>query len=173
MRAVHLETRSWVGTSPGAIHTYGRLKWRKGTQRYECHEWELKRPMTRKEIKAQNLEYVEQGFPDLQIKEGTTRGFENEAAVQQAAKEAAAKLFKKDSYILIDGEPGCLSAQALLVYPFYLTAKAHRINELAREWKRIGGYGTSFSHSNPERDRRAEAIDDEWLALMHTIVPYL
>jgi len=172
MRCVYLNITSWVGTSAiGAQHYYGKLKWRTVKDRYEYHELELKRPMTAKEIRQQNTENAENGYT-WKIKKGElTRGFMTRDEVVSTGKAKASKLFNTDSYILLDGDGGSLSAQPLLYCPTSLESVANKINELASVWDRIGGYGYAFSAANKARDDRAEQIDAEWLTLMRSIVP--
>lgn len=172
MKIVYLHINTWLGTSAiGAQHHYGTLKWRKPEERYDYEEYELRRPMTAKEIVAENKENFIEGCGPLFKKGSTTRGFFGEDAVIKAGKAAAEKLFKGQEYILIKGDSSSCSARPLLHWPKRFDDKAKRINELAEEWERIGGYGYAWSAKDKARDKRAEEIDEEWLTLMREIEP--
>jgi hypothetical protein len=74
----------------------------------------------------------------------------------------ALKLFKeefKDS-LLYKGTFASASAQPLLSWPKWFDKQAKRMNKLAEERERIGGY-----EKNP---KRTTVIDDEWWDLLQT-----
>lgn len=125
--------------------------------------------MTSKEIKAENSEMVANGFSPSWKKGDTTRGFFNEADVIRAGTETAARLFSRDSYLLIKGEYGCCSAMPILDWPKHFEQEGKRMNELGQEWEKIGGYGRTFSKPDPARDKRAEELDKEWQQLLDKI----
>lgn len=168
-RIVYLETSSWVGTSAiGAQHYYGKLVWErvKPEDFHYYHELELTRPMTAREIREQNTERVAEGFPSLKVRKGaTTRGFSSEEEVRQRGAKEAGRLFNAESYVLIEGDHGCMSAMPVLHWPTRFDAEGRRMNECGEEWKRIGGYGFSHEPENKARDERAEELDDEWQRL--------
>ena len=56
-----------------------------------------------------------------------------------------------------------MSAQPLVYWPAKYNSLAIRVNELAKEWEAIGGYGDM--HCNGD-EKRANEIDDEWDSLM-------
>lgn len=172
MKVIWLEIRTWVGTSIGAQHTYGTLKWRDTNDRDGSTEEELTRPRTAKEAKAENAEAIAEGQSWRKVKAGdATRGFADEPEVIRAGIKRAAEMFKGEDYILVKGDSGSLSAMPLLAFPERFTEQAKRINEVADEWRNIGGYGYSWSAPNKERDKRAEELDSEWLKLMAQIAP--
>lgn len=173
IRIVYLQITSWVGTSAiGAQHTYGSLLWDKakpeGCSYYNTYE--LRREMTAKEIKEANAERIAEGLSGCLVQKGeTTRGFYSTEEVIAAGKAAAAKLFAKNSYVLIQGDHGCCSAMPVLAWPDKFAKEGQRMNELGQEWERIGGYGYTWSKKDPERDARAEELDDEWQKLLEKI----
>lgn len=153
---VRLVTSSWVGISPGAVHTYGRLSWREGD---EIKELKLTHPMSAKEAVRYNKEMAERGFHSLKARPGQpTEDFENLEAVIRAAKRVAREKWK-DNVWLIQGDS--MSAQPILVWPRRFEVEAIRSNALAREWEQIGGYEGN--------ERRAEEIDTDWGAIFSQV----
>lgn len=171
MKTVDLVLTSWVGTSAiGAMHYYGRLVWRNPAStdwKDRNIEHELRRLMTRKEIAIANKEMREDGYKGAWLNKDNgphlTRGFYSYDEVRAFAIKTAAELFKGEEYILCERDTGCLSASPLLAYPERYRKQAERINALAEEWHRIGGYEGN--------EKRAREIDKEWFNLMKEIDP--
>ena len=173
MRIIYLDITTYVGTSAiGAVHHYGKIKWKKDGERYEWNEHELRRKMTHKEVIACNKQAREEGWSfDRYLKDSDTNGFIGEESVIETGLAEAKKLFPDVDYLVIKGDGGSLSAQFLLHWPKQYNKLALRINSLAEEFEQIGGYGYAFSEKNKLRDKRAKEIDTEWLSLIKTSAP--
>lgn len=152
--AVWLHTTTWVGICVTAEHYYGKL--------VENHrgpgkstETDIKHALTRKE--AERINEKNEYIGIFKVKTGA---ISNEFETRERVRAAGIKLFRKQypgDAILIDGT-GSLSARPLLAWPKWFDAQAKRVNDLATEWERIGGYEGN--------EKRAGQIDNEWQKLL-------
>lgn len=154
--AVWLEISTWVGICIGAQHFYGRLHENNRGPGGNSGETDVTHALTRKEAAYLNKKNSWTGF---MAKKGGEMSRDFEAREQVYA--AGIKLFRKQypgDVILIVGSHGSLSAQPLLSWPAWFETQAKRVNELAAEWARIGGYEGN--------EKRAGQIDNEWQKLL-------
>lgn len=156
--AAHLEIHTWVGTSIGAEHYYGEIKFYGKDKKLQRHS--VTHAMTAKEAKELNRKDRDVLHLSGRYKPGDeTSRFSTEQEVVKSAIE----WFKANhpAEFLIQSAWACCSAAPLLVWPDTFQ-HAEQVNALAKEWNIIGGY-----EGNEER---ADEIDEEFMTLMKGIL---
>jgi hypothetical protein len=160
MRIVHLEIRTWVGTSIGAIHTYGKLVFKDGG--IHPQERDLYRAMTTKEIREYNAEMIAQGYKHLKAEKGkTTVGFKDEGEVIKCAIQTSKENWPDGNFLLLKGDHCTYSAMPVLYAPESFT-EATRINELAEQWEKIER-ASRYKQGYP---KELDTIDNEFNAII-------
>lgn len=135
--------------SIGAEHFYGTIKFTVP----ECKDdIKLKKPLTQKEAAYLNKK---ESYFQTYVKGEFSEKFQSEKELILFGIN-----WFKETYsdgILFRGDGCSVSAQLLLYWPKSLDKFAKRINKLADEWEKIGGYEGNY--------KRAEKIDSLWYKL--------
>jgi len=158
LKTAFLDIHSWCGISADAEHWYGKIKWhygRDGKRLREEHE--VKRPLTAKE--ARHLNKKDRHLRAKYKPGDLTYRFNTKAEVVAAATD----WYRENcpGCFLFQCDPANRSASPLLTWAANFK-HADRVNALAAEWQRIGGYEGN--------EKRADAIDKEWQRLCEGVI---
>ena len=163
-----LEVTSWIGISIAADHFYGSVKSEytrnKSGESIQKVNKSLSRLLSRKE--AVKLNQKDSDSLGALMCSPYRPGQQTDRFNARADVVTAAIKYCKENHpncFLLLGSVGIRSARPVLYWPSGFDTHATRLNELAKEWEEIGGYGGN--------ETQAHKIDNEWCEILSPFFP--